>query len=184
MADVFDRLMTHVLGNEGGYANHPDDRGGETNWGITVGVARRYGFGGSMRSMTRDQAVAIYRARYWVEPGFDKIALLSERIAGELFDTGVNMGQSVASTMLQRALNALNRQGKDYADLKVDGDAGPATRVALAAFLNARGSEGETVMLKALNVLQGERYIALAEGRPANESFLYGWLRTRVEIAA
>lgn len=184
MTDVFDRLMSHVLSNEGGYANHPDDRGGETNWGVTVGVARRYGFTGSMRSMTRAQAVAIYRARYWVEPGYDRIAAVSERIAGELFDTGVNMGPSVASAMLQRALNALNRRGKDYADLKVDGDAGPATRAALATFLRNRGKEGEAVLLKALNALQGERYIDLAEKRQANESFVYGWLRTRVEIAA
>lgn len=184
MTDVFERLMAHVLGNEGGYANHPDDRGGETNWGVTVAVARRYGFTGSMRSMTRAQAVDIYRARYWTGPGYDRIAALSEKVAGELFDTGVNMGPSVASTMLQRALNALNRQGKDYADLKVDGDAGPATRTALAAFLKARGQEGETVLLRALNVLQGERYIDLAERRQANESFVYGWLRTRVEIAA
>ena len=184
MADVFDRLMTHVLGNEGGYANHPDDRGGETNWGVTVGVARKFGYAGPMRSMTRDQAVSIYRAKYWGAPGYDRIALLSERVAGELFDTGVNMGPAVASTMLQRALNALNRQGKDYPDLKADGDIGPATRSALTAFLRARGGEGEVVLLKALNVLQGERYISLAEGRAANESFLYGWLRTRVEIVA
>lgn len=180
MADVFDRLMAHVLGNEGGYANHPDDRGGETNWGVTVAVARRYGYSGSMRSMTRAQAVDIYRARYWVEPGYDRIAALSEGVAGELFDTGVNMGPAVASTMLQRALNALKRQGKDYPDLKADGDAGPATRAALQAFLQVRGKEGEAVLLKALNCIQGERYIDLAERRPANESFVYGWLRTRV----
>lgn len=184
MADTFDRLMMHVLGNEGGYANHPDDRGGETNWGVTVGVARRYGFSGSMRAMTKAQAIGIYLARYWIEPGYDKIALLSEKVAGELFDTGVNMGPAVASAFLQRALNALNRQGKDYADLKVDGEAGPASRSALTAYLKVRGREGEGILLKALNVLQGERYIALGEGRAANESFVYGWLRTRVELAA
>ena len=55
---------------------------------------------------------------------------------------------------------------------------------ALGAFLRLRGADGETVMLKGLNVLQGARYIDLAESRPANESFVYGWLRTRVGIAA
>lgn len=184
MADVFDRLMTHVLGNEGGYANHPDDRGGETNWGVTIGVARQFGYAGPMRSMTRAQAVAIYRARYWTAPGYERIAEISDKVAAELFDTGVNMGPGVASAFLQRALNALNRQGKDFADLKVDGEAGGATRAALTAYLRIRGKEGETVLLKALNVLQGERYISLGEGRAANESFVYGWLRTRVEIAA
>jgi len=184
MSDVFARLIEGVLGREGGYVNHPDDRGGETIWGITVGTARRFGYAGAMRTMTRAQAIEIYRAQYWTAPGFDRIATLSERIAEELFDTGINMGPAVASTMLQRCLNALNRQGKDYADLKVDGDVGPATIRALGAFLRIRGKEGEAVILKGLNGLQAERYISLAEGRAANESFVYGWLRTRVEMAA
>ena len=41
---------------------------------------------------------------------------------------------------------------------------------------------GETVLLKALNCLQGARYIELAEVRPQNESFVYGSLRERVAI--
>ena len=180
MTDPFDKLIAQVLGHEGGYVNHADDRGGETNWGITVATARRYGWQGSMRTMIREQAVDIYRARYWVGPGFDRIAALSPAVAAELFDTGVNMGPSVAVVMLQRALNALNLRGVTYPDVKADGDAGPATRDALTRYLRKRGKEGEAVLVKALNALQGEHYISLAEGRPANESFVYGWLRTRV----
>lgn len=182
--DPFDHLIDGVIGREGGYANHPDDRGGETMWGVTVAVARRYGYAGPMRTMPRAEAVRIYRVRYWTEPGFAEVAALSLPIAEELFDTGVNMGPAVASGFLQRSLNALNRQGKDYPDLKPDGDVGPATLNALKAYLRVRGAEGVGVMLKALNVLQGERYIALADARAANESFLYGWLRTRVGLAA
>ncbi len=184
MTDAFERLIDPLIGREGGYANHPDDRGGETMWGITIAVARRYGYKGPMRSMPRTEAVRIYRQRYWIEPGFDAVATRSLAIAEELFDTGVNMGPSVPSGWLQRALNALNRQGKDYPDMKVDDDIGPATLRSLDSYLKVRGKEGEAVLLKALNVLQGERYIRLAEGRGANESFLYGWLRTRVEMAA
>lgn len=184
MSDPFDRLIDGVIGREGGYANHPDDRGGETIWGITVAVARRYGYPGPMRSMPRDEAVRIYKSRYWTEPGFGQVAELSVRAAEELFDTGVNMGPAVAAGFLQRALNALNRQGKDYSDLKVDADIGPATLRALSSYILLRGAEGEDVLLKALNVLQGERYVSLAEGRAANESFVYGWLRTRVELPA
>jgi len=181
-ADPFEHLIGGVLGREGGYANHPDDRGGETMWGITIGVARRNGYAGAMRAMPRAEAVRIYRAEYWERPGFVGVATLSVPLAEELFDTGINMGQSVASTFLQQALNALNRQGKDFADLKVDGDVGRATITALTAYLRLRKAEGELVLLKALNVLQGARYIALAESRAANESFAYGWLRTRVEL--
>jgi len=169
-----------LLRREGGYVNHPDDRGGETNWGITVAVARANGYTGPMRDMPRSVAVEIYKRRYWLVPGFDRVAQLSPAVAEELFDTGVNMGPAVATQMLQRALNALNRQRTDYPDLKVDGDAGPATLAALQGFLRVRGREGELVLLKALNGLQCERYIDLAERRPANESFVYGWLRERV----
>jgi hypothetical protein len=36
------------------------------------------------------------------------------------------------------------------------------------------------VLVKAIEALQGERYLALAERRPANEAFLYGWLANRL----
>lgn len=96
-------------------------------------------------------------------------------MAAEQFDTGANIGPAVAATFLQRALTALNRNGKDYPDLVPDGRVGPATLAALDAFLEARGSNGgETVMLRALEALQGERYLRLAEKRRANEAFVYG----------
>jgi lysozyme family protein len=78
-------------------------------------------------------------------------------------------------------LTALNRGGKDFPDLVPDGRIGPATLAALDSFLEARGNRGgETVMLRALEALQGERYLRLAEKRPANETFLYGWLANRI----
>ena len=51
---------------------------------------------------------------------------------------------------------------------------------ALDGYLAARGSAGEIVLLRAMEALQGERYIALAERRPSQEAFLYGWLANRV----
>ncbi|WP_283938820.1 putative peptidoglycan-binding domain-containing protein, partial [Escherichia coli] len=45
-----------------------------------------------------------------------------------------------------------------------------------------RGKDGELVMLTALNCTQGECYLALAEKREANESFVYGWMKARVMI--
>ncbi|WP_069338318.1 glycoside hydrolase family 108 protein [Sphingobium yanoikuyae] len=169
-------IIEEVLANEGGYVNDPRDAGGETNFGITIATARANGFTGPMKAMTRDFARGVYVKQYVVAPGFDKIAAISQAIGAELVDTGVNMGPKVAAQFLQRALNGLNNQGKDYADLLVDGSAGQKTRDALTAFLKKRGAEGERRLLLLLNALQGERYLSLCEGRAANEAFLFGWL--------
>jgi lysozyme family protein len=173
----FNSMLEAMLKHEGGYVNDPNDRGGETNWGVTVAVARANGYPGPMKDMTKAQALEIYRRQYFFTPGFDKIMPLSAAIAFELFDTGVNMGPAVPSRWLQRILNALNRQGKDWADLTVDGNIGPATIRALKTYLDKRGDEGEHRLLSALNACHGYRYLELCEGRQPNETFFYGWLQ-------
>ena len=175
-----EKIAPHLLGKEGGYANHPSDRGGETMWGITIAVARRYGYSGPMRAMPRQTALDIYERRYFIEPGFSAVATVNEAIGLELTDTGVNMGPGIAAEFLQVALNAFNRQGKDYRDITVDRDIGPATMAALNAFLKLRGAQGSVVMLRALNAQQGARYLSLGQSRPANEDFMFGWFANRV----
>ena len=175
------QLVDQLIKREGGFVDHPADRGGATNFGITEAVARAHGYGGPMSLLPRDQASAIYARLYWIRPRFSEVARRAPRIAAELFDTGVNMGPGVAATFLQRLLTALNRNAKDYPDLVPDGRVGPATLAALDRFLDVRGAAaGEAVLLKALEALQGERYLRLAEKRPANEAFLYGWLASRI----
>jgi len=175
-----DALIDAVIDREGAYVNHPADRGGATCWGITEAVARAEGYVGAMRDLPRDDAAAIYRRLYWRRPAYDQVARRAPAIAAELFDTGVNMGTATATGFLQRALNALNRSARDYPDIAVDREIGPRTLSALDAFLRLRGAGGETVLLRAMEALQGERYIALAERRPGQEAFLYGWLANRI----
>jgi lysozyme family protein len=176
-----DAMIEALVAREGGYSNNPADRGGPTNYGITEQVARASGYRGDMRLMPRQVAEAIYKARYWQQPHFDQVADRSKAIAEELFDTGVNMGVGTAVKFLQRLLNGLNRGGKDYPDMTVDGDLGGTTLGCLTAFLNQRGKPpGEVVILRGLNCLQGARYIELSEKRQQNETFLYGWLLNRV----
>jgi lysozyme family protein len=175
-----DQLIEELIEREGGYVSHPADRGGPTRFGITEAVARAHGFAGAMAQLPREDAAAIYKRIYWLRPRFDEVARRSARLAAELFDTGANMGPAVAVTFLQRALTALNRNGKDYPDLVPDGRVGERTLAALDAFLATRGESGESVILRAIEALQGERYLRLAERRPANEAFLYGWLANRI----
>jgi lysozyme family protein len=173
-------LIDALIDREGGYVANAADRGGPTCWGITEAVARRQGYDGDMRALPRDEAAAIYRRLYWLRPRFDAVGERAPALAAELFDTGVNMGPAVAVGFLQRALNALNRGGGDYADIALDGVIGPKTLGALDAFLARRGVEGEAVLTTAIDALQGARYVGLAEQRPADEAFVYGWLKNRV----
>ncbi|MEA1072133.1 glycoside hydrolase family 108 protein [Sphingomonas sp. LY160] len=176
-----DELIDGLIEREGGYVDHPADRGGATRFGITEAVARAHGYAGAIARLPREEAAAIYRRLYWLRPKFDQVAKRAARVAAELFDTGANMGPAVATNFLQRALTALNRNGKDFADLVPDGRVGPRTLGALDAFFDVRGEAGgETVLLRALEALQGERYLRLAEKRPAHEAFLYGWLANRI----
>jgi lysozyme family protein len=175
-----DALVEGLIEREGGYVANPADKGGPTCFGITEAVARANGYRGDMRVLPRQEAAAIYKRLYWLRPRFDEVARRSARVAAELFDTGANMGPAVATTFLQRALTALNRNAKDYPDLVPDGRVGTRTLAALDAFLRIRGQSGETVLMRALEALQGERYLRLAERRPANEAFLYGWLANRI----
>ena len=175
-----DSLIDRIIILEGDFSDHPADRGGPTRWGITEAVARSHGYAGDMHEFPREQAAAIYKRNYWYRPGFDRVAGLAPLVAEELFDTGINMGSGTATFFLQRALNALNRNGGDYDDIEADRLIGPRTLAALEAFLHRRGAKGETVLLKAIEALQGARYIELAEKRSANEAFLFGWLANRI----
>ena len=179
-AATVDQLVDALIDREGSYVANPADRGGATCFGITEAVARAHGYAGPMCQLPRDEAAAIYRRLYWLRPGYDAISARAPRIAAELFDTGANMGPAVATTFLQRSLTALNRNDRDYPDLTPDGRSGPRTLAALDAFLSLRGTSGEAVLLRALEALQGEHYLRLAERRPANEAFLYGWLANRI----
>jgi lysozyme family protein len=174
------KMIDAVIAREGGYVNNPDDRGGATNFGITQAVARAHGYAGDMRTLPRTEAESIYMRLYWLKPKFDQIAATAPELATKLFDIAVNMGPATAIGFLRRALNALNRNGHDFSDLSPAPLVDDSLLAALGAFLAKRGTQGVTVLTKAVNALQGERYIALAEHRPADESFVYGWMNSRI----
>lgn len=182
MALPIDKLLKEIIAVEGGYSNDPKDRGGETNYGITIATARAAGYTGNMKDMPVNVALDIYKKQYYYAPKLDKIEKLSEAISAELFDTGVNQGVGTAGKYLQRVLNSLNNQQKLYPDLTVDGGIGDRTIAALDAWLKAKGANGEKVVVNALNCLQGARYIEIAEKNPTQETFVYGWLLQRVGI--
>ena len=177
---VMEVLLAALLRREGGFVDHPDDSGGPTNFGITREVARAAGWTGPMQALPRELALTIYRQRYWAGPRLDALAVIAPAVAAEVFDTGVNMGVGIAIGFLQRSLNVLNRQQRDWPDVAVEGCIGAATLAAVTILCDRRGAAGERVLRRALNALQGARYIEIAEQRPAQQAFVFGWLSERV----
>lgn len=187
LASVQDKNTTHqatiinrVMGIEGGESDNPDDSGGKTNFGVTERLALQYDFYGDMSGLTEQQARHIYIKEFWEPLGLHRVADLSPTIAFELMEFAVNAGVSRSAEYFQRCLNVFNKQGVIYDDITVDGIIGPKTLSVFGGYLECRPDEGETVLLRAMNSLQGAFYVRLAERRQKDETFIFGWLLNRV----
>ena len=166
--------------------DNPADKGGPTCFGITQAVARANGYAGADAAAAararrlRSTSASIGRGR-----GSTRSRSEARRRCGRTVRHRGQHGSGGRRHLPPARADRLNRNGKDYPDLTPDGRVGPTTLGALDSFLRVRGeTSGETVLLRALEALQGERYLRLAERRPANEAFLYGWLANRIgEVA-
>ncbi len=98
---TFDEAFELLMEHEGGYVNHPDDPGGETNWGVTKRVAVQEGYTGDMRVLPKDVAKDIYRRKYWDAVKAEK---LPEEMRYSVFDAAVNSGPKRAIEWLQQSI--------------------------------------------------------------------------------
>lgn len=172
----FNEAFDITMGHEGGYIDDKDDVGGETYRGI----ARRYNpdwEGWEIIDETKpdinfdemDPYVRkFYKNRYWDEISLDDFP---QAIANELFDTAVNMGTKRAAMFIQETLNYMNRNGSLYDELVVDGLIGRKTLSAL----DRLPPRDDIVILKILNVLQGQHYLNYMKKSPTQEKFARGW---------
>lgn len=156
-----------VLRREGGYVNHPADRGGATNHGITQRTltmwrnARGLGFQ-DVRSLTRAEAAAIYRDNYWTPARCDD---LPEAVRDIHFDAAVNHGVNRAARLLQEA-----------AQVEQDGHIGPITLGNAASMAPA--------FLRARYVAARYRFYGQIISRDRSQlAFIVGWMRRMEEFA-
>lgn len=170
-------IIGAVLLAEAGYVNHPSDPGGETNYGITKQVAVANGYYGPMKSMPKDFAWSVYYDQYLGKPGYDKLLPHSVAVVEELVDTGVNTGVSRSSTWFQKALNALNRGGKDYPTIAVDGKVGNQAISAYASLEKKRGRvKACEMVIKLIDAQQAMHYMSLTK----LSDFTPGWVDHRI----
>lgn len=169
--------LAFVLQAEGGYSNDPRDPGGETKFGISKRAFPEL----DVASLTREQAVAIYRERYWRPLMLDE---LPGALALAVMDAGVNRGVVYAARLLQTTLNrGLARVGgrpESLSALAVDGKVGPKT-LAVARALAHADPEGRELAAR-FNLARVGGYVELA-GREKFRPFLLGWLRRVVALS-
>lgn len=114
MSDI-NQAIAKVLNHEGGYADNPNDPGGETNFGISKRAYPDL----DIKNLTREKAMAIYQRDY-VLPLYSQIE--SQAVLNALTDFGVTSGTLTAIKELQRSINAVVA-----GPLPVDGVFGPKT---------------------------------------------------------
>ncbi|MFV0301999.1 MAG: holin-associated N-acetylmuramidase [Paracoccus sp. (in: a-proteobacteria)] len=179
-------IATGIVAREGGYVNDPDDPGGATNFGVTIGTMRRLGRDlnrdgrvdqADVKALTRAQAVQIFIEHYFRRP---RLAELPEAVQAGVFDMYVNAGSN-AVKILQRLIS---RMGFQCAD---DGVVGPRTIAAVQAA--AAAAPGH--LADAYAIARRNYYYALADQRPASRKYARrrdggkgGWITRAEEFMA
>jgi len=174
MAKDVDRLIDDLIGREGGFVDHPADRGGPTKFGITQRTLSHYlgraATVAELRRLDREVAEEIYRKHYYTAPRIDT---LPERVRPFVFDAAVNHGPPRAIRFVQQVCNQAG-----FGSLDVDGICGPNTRRAAA--------EADRVMgdwfLAALVEERRNFYRTIVKADPSQEVFLDGWLNRIAEF--
>lgn len=183
MKDV-ETLAREIVAREGGYVNDPDDPGGATKHGVTIGTMARLGMDldgdgritpADVRRLDRDQAVEIFLEHYYARP---RISALPAVLQPSVFDMYVNAGAN-AVRILQRLLGELGEA------VAVDGVIGPQTiRAAKAALAKAPDH-----LADAYGIARRNYYYDLADRRPSSRKYARrrdggkgGWIRRAEEF--
>lgn len=178
--DTLDKALAYTLAEEGGWSNHPKDKGGATNFGITFGVFKGLGRAADLdgdgqitpedlRLLDREKAKEIYRQLYWP---WDKheVARVDPRILIKVFDIGVNCGPRMAAILLQRAIN--KTRGNFIAE---DGVIGPKTITGIL------GCQPNALLFSLCEVQLGF-YNAIVIRDPSQQVFINGWKKRAMRI--
>lgn len=150
---AFDAAIAVLLSPdvEGGYVNDPLDPGGETHWGISKRAYPSL----SIRTLTREDAIEIYRRDYWT---LARCGEVPPALGIPLFDAAVNQGVRAAIEMLQGALG-----------VPVDGVMGPVT-------IAATGGLSEPSISNALALFMARRGVRYTRAS-AFPRYGLGWFR-------
>lgn len=174
---TIEEMLDTILKHEGGFVNHPNDRGGATNFGVTI---REYGewIGRpatiqDMKNMKKEEARDIFRKKYYTKPDIDQ--LTPAQLQPVVFDACVLYGPKRAIIFLQKIVNEFgNVAKKDQWETEMDGVLGPHTRKLVKEICDEYTWEDVN------NAYVEERIRfceAIVRNRPSQKVFLKGWTR-------
>lgn len=166
MAD-FNKFIGELLQTEGGYTNDPSDSGGETNFGITVSVARENGYTGSMKTMPVEVAQKIYKKIFWDSLKLDEFK--SQELAEVLCDISVNAGVGKGKEIMQKMINYMTTD-----NIVVDKAIGSGT-MGRIALIDTKDEMEEAVLLA--GAMFARHHLECMDKAEKNEKYGLGWLR-------
>lgn len=161
-----EEVAAQIVGREGGYVNDPDDPGGATNFGVTIGTMKALGLdlnrdgridATDVRSLSRAQAQQIFVEHYFRRP---RLSELPEAVQASVFDMYVNAGTN-AVKILQRLVARMGFSAT------ADGVIGPQT---VAAARDAAAAAPDH-LADAYGIARRNYYYALADQRPASRKY-------------
>ena len=165
---TIDEMILDVLDKEKGYVNHPNDRGGPTNLGVTQATLSswlgRPATIQEIKDLKKEVAAKIFKKIFYYDPKIDTLPDLLEPI---IFDISVNSGSGNAIRLLQRALL---KEGYDVGS--VDGILGKNT-------INYSNKLVEKLGKYAINLVVDQRkyfYERIIKNDPDQKVFKKGWM--------
>lgn len=181
-------ILGEVYKDEGGFSDHPSDRGGATNFGVTEKVARAEGWKETMKTFPKQCdteadvcADKIYFENYIAKPGYIPFMKVSPAVSEELVNSAVNLGPGRPNRWLQESINELCVPNGYTVRISADGKLGPGT---LSAFTTCRTKMGNIrfckSMLDALDNKQKMKYDAIVRSNPSQRVFYRGWISHRI----
>ncbi len=182
-----EKYINQILKHEGGYVNHPRDRGGPTNYGITLATLSRF----LKRKVTIQEvkdldievAKEIYLSRYFYAPNIHRLPV-SIQIVG--FDMSINHGARRSAKIIQSTVKSLATYANDTtnttntttatdaidAKIIVDGIIGHKT---IRSCFAAQKKFGDNFN-DAICVERALFYRLIVHRHPSQMAFIHGWL--------
>lgn len=165
--EYFKLAMPFVFEHEGGLNNKVNDKGGATNWGVSLRFLKSInkdidGDGDvdymDIAHLTKEEATDIYFENFY-KPFYNELPV---RLSIKVFDTAINAGNTRSHILLQRSLNSLG------STVKVDGAIGPQTKNAIKIY-------DERTLLDQFCIEQKKFYDFLIAKDSTQKEFEKGW---------